>query len=235
MQEQSLSDPLAAAVAAGSVEAPSTEIPQSPSHAPPLALRAVDVFAETLVIAALLGELILVLANVLARAYLHHSFLWADEVARLSLSILAFIGGAVAYRRRDHAFVRIVLNLLPRPVERVCLALSDVLVLFVAALTGVASAEFFASSWGERTPILQLPATLIALPLPLGMALLALYAMSNLCRETWQTIAGVGGLFILALLAAAATREVWLPWLAATPPSSSRLRFSSSRFLPAYP
>jgi tripartite ATP-independent transporter DctM subunit len=213
MQEQSLSDPLAAAVAAGSVEAPSTEIPQSPSHAPPLALRAVDVFAETLVIAALLGELILVLANVLARAYLHHSFLWADEVARLSLSILAFIGGAVAYRRRDHAFVRIVLNLLPRPVERVCLALSDVLVLFVAALTGVASAEFLASSWGERTPILQLPATLIALPLPLGMALLALYAMSNLCRETWQTIAGVGGLFILALLAAAATREVWLPWL----------------------
>jgi TRAP-type C4-dicarboxylate transport system permease small subunit len=34
----------------------------------------------------------LVLANVLARTYLHHSFLWADETARLTLSILAFIG-----------------------------------------------------------------------------------------------------------------------------------------------
>jgi tripartite ATP-independent transporter DctM subunit len=211
MQEQSARDPLAAAVAAAAVEAPAAETPQPPSRA--LALRAVDVFAETLVIAALLGELTLVLANVFARAYLHHSFLWADEAARLSLSILAFIGGAVAYRRRDHAFVRIVLNLLPRPVERVCLALSDVLVLFVVALTGVASAEFLASSWGERTPILQLPATLIALPLPLGMALLALYAVSNLCRETWQTIAGVGGIFVLVLLAAAATREIWLPWL----------------------
>jgi hypothetical protein len=52
-----------------------------------------------------------VLANVLARTYLHHSFLCADETARLTLSILAFIGGAVAYRRRDHAFVRIVLSL----------------------------------------------------------------------------------------------------------------------------
>jgi len=212
MQQQSARDPLAAAVIpAAAVEAPVAPI--APSRAPAPALRALDGFAEMLVIAALLGELILVLANVFARAYLHHSFLWADEVARLSLSVLAFIGGAVAYRRRDHAFVRIVLNLLPRPVERVCLALSDVLVLFVVALTGIASAEFLASSWGERTPILQLPATLIALPLPVGMALLALYAMSNLCRETWQMIAGLGGAFVLALFAAAATREVWLPWL----------------------
>src|SRR5947209_288891 len=46
----------------------------------------------------------------LARGYFHHSFLWADEAARLALSILAFIGGAVAYRRRDHAFVRLVLK-----------------------------------------------------------------------------------------------------------------------------
>src|SRR5260221_8070889 len=178
MQQQSDRDPRAAAIIpAAAVEAPVGPIGPSRARAP--ALRAVDGFAEMMVIAALLGELILVLANVFARAYLHHSFLWADEVARLSLSVLAFIGGAVAYRRRDHPFVRIVLNLLPRPVERVCLALSDVLVLFVVALTGIASAEFLASSWGERTPILQLPATLIALPLPVGMALLALYAMSN--------------------------------------------------------
>ncbi len=146
-------------------------------------LRVVDGLAETLLVAALLGELSLVLANVLARAYLHHSFLWTDEAARLTLSTLAFVGGAVAYRRRDHAFVRIFHNLVPKRIERTCLALADVIVLFVAGLTGIASAEFIASSWGERTPILQLPAALIALPLPAGMALLALYAVANLRRE----------------------------------------------------
>jgi hypothetical protein len=67
-------------------------------------LRLVDLAAESLIVAALLGELVLVLANVVARVYFHHSFLWTDEIARLALSILAFIGGAVAYRRRDHAF-----------------------------------------------------------------------------------------------------------------------------------
>src|SRR5208282_322576 len=155
-------------------------------------MRMVDAFAESLVVAALLGELALVLANVFTRVYFRHSFLWADEVARLSLSILAFIGGAVAYRRRDHAFVRIVLNLLPPPIARACLALSDIVVLSIAVLTGIASAEFIASSWGERTPILQLPAALIALPLPVGMALLALHAFENLRHKGWRTMGGVG-------------------------------------------
>ena len=40
------------------------------------------------------------------------------------------------------------------------MALADVLVLFVAGLTGIASLEFLASSWNERTPVLQLPAAI---------------------------------------------------------------------------
>jgi tripartite ATP-independent transporter DctM subunit len=177
------------------------------------ALRAIDAIAEALVIAALLGELALVLANVIARAYFHTSFLWADEAARLSLSILAFIGGAVAYRRRDHAFVRILLNLAPEPLEHGCLALSDVVVLFVVGLTGFASAQFIASSWDERTPILQLPAALIAFPLPAGMALIALHALDNLYRKDRWKAFGVGFAFIALLAGAALTRDLWLPML----------------------
>src|SRR5215831_12809955 len=214
MRRQRSIDPVASTVAAG-VDTPAVQAftGESPPASQAAAMRVVDAFAETLVIAALLGELGLVLGNVFARAYFHHSFLWADEVARLSLSILAFVSGAVAYRRRDHAFVRVVLNLVPPSIERACLALSDIIVLFVVGLTGIASAEFIASSWGERTPIFQVPAALIALPLPVGMALLALYAMANLSRAGWQTMWGIGAAFAVALAAAAVTRDLWLPWL----------------------
>ncbi len=177
-------------------------------------LRVVDRLADGLVVAALLGELGIVLANVFARVYLHQSFLWADEVARLTLAILAFIGGAVAYRRGDHAFVRVCLNFLPRRGERGCLALADIVVLFVAGVTAVASVDFIASSWNERTPILQLPAALIALPLPAGMALLGIYAVARLRREHGRAAWGIGGAFAAVIAAAAATREQWLPWLA---------------------
>src|ERR1700757_562638 len=81
-------------------------------------LRAVGTLTEGVVVAVLLGELGLVLANVLARLFFQRSFLWSDEVARLALSTLAFIGGAVAYRRRDHAFVRVMLSRLPSGGER---------------------------------------------------------------------------------------------------------------------
>jgi tripartite ATP-independent transporter DctM subunit len=194
--------------------------PIAPSHAatPPARpeltlLRLVDLAAESVIVAALLGELVLVLANVAARVYFQHSFLWTDEVARLALSILAFIGGAVAYRRRDHAFVRVILSRLPLRVERGCLALADVVVLFVAGLTGFASIEFLTSSWGELTPIFQVPAALIAVPLPIGMALLMLFAGVNLRRDHGAMALGVGMVFATAITVAALTRDIWLPLL----------------------
>lgn len=181
-----------------------------PAAVPNSALRAIDAMAEGFVVAALLGELVLVLANVIARAYFHHSFLWADEVARLSLSILAFVGGAIAYRRGDHAFVRVFLNLFPPHLERCCLALSDLVVLFVSILTGICSIEFIASSWGERTPIFQVPAALIALPLPLGLMLLAIYATNNLLRKNWRIAGAVALTIAAAAICAVLLREVWL-------------------------
>lgn len=176
-------------------------------------LRLVDLAAESLIVAALLGELGLVLANVVARAYFHHSFLWADEIARLALSILAFIGGAVAYRRRDHAFVRVILSRLPSRAERGCLAFADVVVLFVAGITGFVSIEFLISSWGELTPIFQMPAALIALPLPAGMALLMVFAAVNLRRDHGAMALGVGAVFAATITIAALTRDTWLPLL----------------------
>jgi tripartite ATP-independent transporter DctM subunit len=176
-------------------------------------LRACERAAEALVVAALLAELALVLANVLDRAYFGRSFLWADEAARAALSVLAFIGGAVAYRRREHAFVRLLLDWVAPPVERGCLVLADVVVLFVVGLAAVASGQFIASSWGELTPVLQLPAALIALPLPVGMVLIALFAFDNLLRHAPRLAAGVALAFAAVLVAAALARDLWLPLL----------------------
>ena len=176
-----------------------------------LALRVADRLAETLVVVALFLELALVLANVAARGFFQQSFLWSDEAARLALSIMAFVGGAVAYRRREHAHVRLILGWLPARGERICLALADVIVLFTTGLTGIVSTEFIASNWSERTPILQLPASLIAIPLPLGMALIAIYAADRLWRTHGKAALPTLAAFVLAAGAAAATCGQWLP------------------------
>jgi len=179
-----------------------------------VALRVIDACADGLLVVALLGELGIVFANVLARVFFTTSFLWADEVARFVLSIIAFIGGAVAYRRREHAFVRVLLNRCPAGLQRVCFTLADVLALFISLVAGIASFEFIESSWSERTPVFQLPAGTIAIPLTVGLALIALYAINHLRREHGRRAWVVGGLFIVAMAGAMATRGLWLPWFA---------------------
>jgi hypothetical protein len=58
--------------------------PVAPMQPEPTLLWLVDRLAEIVVVTALLGELVLVLANVAARVYFAHSFLWTDEIARLA-------------------------------------------------------------------------------------------------------------------------------------------------------
>jgi tripartite ATP-independent transporter DctM subunit len=177
-------------------------------------LRVIDACADGLLVMALMGELGIVFANVLARVFFNTSFLWADEVARFVLSIIAFIGGAVAYRRRGHAFVRVLLNRCPAGMQRVFFALADVLALFITLVAWVASFEFIESSWSERTPIFQLPAATIAIPLTVGLTLIAIYAINHLRREHGRRAWVVGGAFIVVMAGVMATRSLWLPWFA---------------------
>ena len=177
-------------------------------------LRVIDTCADGLLVVAVLGELGIVFANVLARIFFTTSFLWADEVARFVLSIIAFIGGAVAYRRREHAFVRALLNRCPQGMQRACFTLADILALFISLVAGVASIDYIESSWSERTPIFQLPAATIAMPLTAGLALLALYAINHLRREHGRRAWVVGGLFCVVMAGMAATRGLWLAWFA---------------------
>src|SRR5262249_1350581 len=77
-------------------------------------IRVIDRITELVLIVALMGEVALISLEIFARFFLDDSFLWTEEVARLSLSVLAFIGGALAYRRGYHTTVAIFLNMFPR-------------------------------------------------------------------------------------------------------------------------
>jgi tripartite ATP-independent transporter DctM subunit len=86
--------------------------------------------------------------------------------------------------------------------------------LFITIVAWVASFEFIESSWSERTPIFQLPAATIAIPLTLGLTLIAIYAINHLRHEHGRRAWVVGGAFIVVMAGVMATRGLWLPWFA---------------------
>jgi tripartite ATP-independent transporter DctM subunit len=165
--------------------------------------------ANIVLAVALLGELGAVFANVIARTFFDVAFLWTDEVAKLALSTLAFVGGAVAYAAGHHTFVRVVLKRLGLRGERLCIAGADILVLLIAVVTGVSSLSLLATRSDELTPILQMPAAWIVAPLTASMALLALAAIDRLARQHRPTVITAAAVLVPLLALAAAMRPLW--------------------------
>ena len=182
--------------------------------APDSVTRLLDRIAETILIIALLGELVAVIVNVLARLTLGVSFLWTEEVARIALSTLTFVGGTLAYRRGDHSCVRAVIDTLPPGVRRTCLALADALVLLVALVALLSSFEVLALNFHQSTPILGWPVSSFAVPLTASMALLAFYAGRQLWHERRASALGVTIAVLAIAVAVYATQPGWREWVA---------------------
>ena len=173
---------------------------------------AIDLPLQIILGAALLGELAVVFASVVSRSLLESPLVWTDEAARMSLSTMAFLGGAFAYRRGEHAFIRTLIEMLSLGWQRVCQALVELLVLTVALTTGVTSIPFLIAQRDELTPVLQMRGSWFVLPLVVAMFVLTLTAIERLFRQHRPTILGVGTAFALLVLAVVLTREVWRPW-----------------------
>ncbi len=149
---------------------------------------AIDLPLQIILGGALLGELAVVFASVVSRSLLENPLVWTDEAARMSLSTMAFLGGAFAYRRGEHAFIRTLIERLSLGWQRVCQALVELLVLTVALTTGVTSIPFLIAQRDELTPVLQMRGSWFVLPLVVAMFVLTLTAIERLFRQHRPTV-----------------------------------------------
>ncbi|HTU01229.1 MAG TPA: TRAP transporter large permease subunit, partial [Candidatus Sulfotelmatobacter sp.] len=178
---------------------------------------AVDRTLEVVLASALLAELLIVFVNTLNRALFGSSIVWTLEAAELALSTIAFLGGAIAYRRGGHACIQLVVAALPLPGQRACQALVELLVLVVAVTMTATSLPLFVSQWSEFTPILRIRTSWFVLPLVISMVVLAVTAIERLLRQHRGTMIAVGGCVAACVLVVATTREAWQPVVAGQP------------------
>ena len=163
---------------------------------------------------ALLIEIGVVFFNVVGRTFFDFPLLWSDEAAKLSLSTIAFLGGALAYRRKEHASVRALLSRVSPETQAVCAVLTDFLVLTVSIIAGANSYPLLIVKWTEITPILQMHATWYAVPLVVSMIVLAITAIERLLGAPRSLVARIGGAYLVLVVVLAITRNQWLPWFA---------------------
>ncbi|PID73193.1 MAG: C4-dicarboxylate ABC transporter permease [Desulfobacterales bacterium] len=122
-------------------------------------------------------------AQVFFRYGLNRSLFWSEELARLVLVWLTFLGASVAYYRRVHPSVDLLYDWLPPGGRRFCrFTVHLVSILFFAVITWY-GIQF---SWFVRlqiTPALQLPKSVFFAAIPAAGLALLLHALCFLAEE----------------------------------------------------
>jgi tripartite ATP-independent transporter DctM subunit len=166
----------------------------------------VEVPAAILVVA----EIAILFAGVVARYALREPLIWSDELASILFLWLAMLGAVVAFRRSEHMrMTAIVANAKPSmraylDVVATCAALAFLLLIAWPAYDYAYEESFI------TTPALQIPNIWRAAALPVGICLMALFALLRLLRSGDPRLVVGAMLSVVALMAI-----FWLaqPWL----------------------
>jgi tripartite ATP-independent transporter DctM subunit len=168
--------------------------------------RLVEIPAAFLVVA----EIVILFAGVVARYGLRQPLIWSDELASILFLWLAMLGAAVAFRRSEHMrMTAMIAGAKPAmrawlDVVATCAALAFLLLIAWPSYQYAYEESFI------TTPALQIANVWRAAALPVGIGLMALFALLRLARAgDVRTVLG-------AVLSVAAVIAVfWLaqPWL----------------------
>ena len=161
-----------------------------------------EVAARGVAAVALLVELVIILVDVFQRELLHASFLWDDEASKMTLSAVAFIGGAAAYRGGQHTSIRLFLEMMPVRLRAFVLASFEWVVVATTMLAAWQALGLISDNWENATPILQVSTGWYGVPLPVGMGLITLFALERLALRTPPLIAVASLVLVAALVTA---------------------------------
>lgn len=184
-------------LALDAISADATDRANRRVHTPDRVERA----AEIIVVLALLGELIAMFGNVISRSLFKSSMLWSLEVGELALVVMTFVGGAIAYPRNEHMALHAVVQRLPRRWHSSIEAFGNWQVFAMAIVGCWLSYQMMVSRWEEQTPYLGLSAIWFAVPMILGMALLAYFSVKRVMLQPCKVVV-MTGLFLGLLFAA---------------------------------
>jgi len=181
--------------------------PRSPAASFESSLGTLVEFPAAMLVVA---EIVTLFAGVVSRYVLQRPLIWSDELASILFLWLAMLGAVVAFRRSEHMRMTAVVAS-ARPAVRAwldvvatCAALAFLLLVVVPSYQYAYEESFI------TTPALQISNSWRAAALPVGVCLMALFAVLRLLR--------VGDLWLVlraALTVAFLVAVFWLatPWL----------------------
>ncbi len=143
---------------------------------------------EYLVMGVSLSMALVILLQVVFRYVFNHSLFWSEELGRMLLVWLSFMGASVAYKRKAHMGVAVFVSRLPRPLRltAACVAHVAALLLFWTMLWyGV---QFFTMLAPQMTVSLGISRQWPFLAVPLSGGVMLVHVLHFLLQDIGRLI-----------------------------------------------
>jgi tripartite ATP-independent transporter DctM subunit len=166
----------------------------------------VEIPAAALVVA----EIVVLFAGVVFRYVLHQPLIWSDELASILFLWLAMLGAVVAFRRAEHMRMTALVARATPPQQAFLDVVATCAALAFLLLIAHPSWDYAYEESYITTPALQISNIWRAVALPIGVGLMAIFALLRLARTgNIRTLLGAAATVAVIILA------FWLmqPWL----------------------
>ena len=144
------------------------------------AMAALATGATAVACLALVGMTLVETWQVFARYVLNDSPSWSEPVVLLMMSMAMMFGAAAGVRSESHFGFFIALHIAPPPVKRVLLAISRLVVIAIGLMLAFWGVVLLIDDWSIPMAAAPLPQGLVFLPIGVGGALIALFALERL-------------------------------------------------------
>ncbi len=168
--------------------------------------RALGALVEWPAALLVVAEIVVLFAGVVSRYVLHSPLTWSDELASMLFLWLAMLGAAVAFHRGEHMRMTALVARASPSLRAFLDVVATLAALAFLLLIVVPSADYAYEESYITTPALQIANSWRAAALPVGIVLMALFALLRLLRfGRWPIVAGalalvavIIGAFVLA-------------------------------------
>ena len=122
------------------------------------------------------------LLQVLSRYVLSKPFDWTEETARYLFVWVAMLGAGMAAKDRAHFFVDLLLERLPPRLGKYVTVFTGVVASAFLLVISWAALELAVSNGVQDSPVLTIPMSVPYFAVPVGLGLMALFAVSDTVR-----------------------------------------------------
>ena len=138
-----------------------------------------DTILEVSTVIALFGILFLMALQIVMRYFFNNPLQWTDEISRMCMVWMTFLGSVIAFREGAHISVDLITNSLPQKAGRILLNITDILTLAFLLLLAFLGFKYVKMNYKTVSLVTGIRKGVSYSIIPISALWMAIYLMRN--------------------------------------------------------